>query len=144
MNTEYNDENVKSLVTEMHIMKLIGKHENIVTLLKCSQLRGEFLVIMEYVGNGCLSSFLQQCYKGNNFNPLGGYNEETASLKFCYQIARGMEYLASKKVRISVVYTFPASLKIRFTSVRYVLSFYYPSSYIVIWLLEIFSSVMIM
>ncbi|XP_065204975.1 fibroblast growth factor receptor homolog 1-like isoform X2 [Planococcus citri] len=93
----HTDDDLKDLVAEMHLMKLIGKHENIVSLLKCCTQGGELYAVMEYAGNGSLLDFIQKCYKGNSFNPYGGYLKEITLLNFSLQIAKGMEYLASKK-----------------------------------------------
>lgn len=97
-----NDDNLRALMIEMETMKRIGKHENIISLLKCCTQEGELFVIMEYAGNGSLKDFFKKCLDGNEFNPSGDLIDEMVSLRFSLQIAKGMEYLASRKVSISM------------------------------------------
>jgi len=54
-----NDESVELLVTEISIMKT-SKHPNIVTYLDTYVTGNEIWVIMEYMGNGCLTEVLDQ------------------------------------------------------------------------------------
>ncbi|XP_065214442.1 fibroblast growth factor receptor homolog 1-like [Planococcus citri] len=85
------------LVTEMEIMKLIGAHANVLTLLGCCTKNGELLIITEFAPHGNLHDFLR------NHLPfikselkLSNLTKKTL-LVFAKQIANGMEYLASKK-----------------------------------------------
>lgn len=56
----YSDDDVIGLVSEMEVMKLIGKHENIVNLLGCCTVNGPLYVILEYADNGNLRDFLRK------------------------------------------------------------------------------------
>merc|ERR1712013_877022 len=80
------------LVKEVEIMKMVGRHENIVNLLGvCSQPLGQpLLVVLEYADLGNLREFVQKrrmpgelCFK--------------QMLVHSTQVARGMEYLASRQ-----------------------------------------------
>jgi len=80
------------LVKEVEIMKMVGRHENIVNLLGvCSQPLGQpLLVVLEYAELGNLREFVQKrrmpgelCFK--------------QMLVHSTQVARGMEYLASRQ-----------------------------------------------
>jgi serine/threonine protein kinase len=100
----HTDTDVKDLVCEMEVMKMIGKHINIINLLGCCCQNGPLLVIVEYAPHGNLRDFLRK------HRPSSGYEmteEEEKEIKtltqkdlvsFAYQVARGMDYLASRKV----------------------------------------------
>ncbi|XP_043924903.1 fibroblast growth factor receptor 1 isoform X2 [Protopterus annectens] len=97
------DKDLSDLISEMMMMKMIGKHKNIINLLGACTQDGPLYVIVEYAAKGNLREFLrarrppgmEYCY-----NP-GHIPDEQLSFKdlvsFAYQVARGMEYLASKK-----------------------------------------------
>ncbi|XP_030372496.1 fibroblast growth factor receptor homolog 2 [Scaptodrosophila lebanonensis] len=105
---EHTDADMASLVREMEVMKLIGKHKNIINMLGCCTQNGPLWVIVEYAPHGNLKDFLRE------HRPRGqqrrsesdGYLDDKASQQhfgekeltgFAYQIARGMEYLASRR-----------------------------------------------
>ncbi|EDO27902.1 predicted protein, partial [Nematostella vectensis] len=88
------------LVSEMEVMKSIGKHINIINLLGTCTQHGPLFVLVEYARWGNLRQFLR------DRRPVKDYDDvmepaETLTLlnlmTFCYQIAKGMEYLASRK-----------------------------------------------
>lgn len=93
------------LVREMEIMKMIGKHPNIVNLLGCCTRSGELLVILEYAPHGNLKDFLQQHEPDTGYEKTFGDKNKTLTqttlVFFASQIAEGMEYLASRRVIIS-------------------------------------------
>ena len=97
-------EEVRDLASELKILIYIGEHKNIVNLLGACIKRDRILVILEYAPHGSLQKFLRgkrDVYEATwtttasdpeirlNISNLVGY---------AYQISRGMEYLASKKV----------------------------------------------
>ena len=97
-------EEVRDLASELKILIYVGEHKNIVNLLGACIKRDRILVILEYAPHGSLQEFLQgkrDVYEATwsttssdpeirlNISNLVGY---------AYQISRGMEYLASKKV----------------------------------------------
>lgn len=100
----HNDEHMIDLVSEMEVMKVIGRHINIINLLGCCTQDGTLYVIVEYASNGNLRDYLRSHRPCSGYlEPLGGTDlpaEKVLSLKdltsFAFQIARGMEYLASK------------------------------------------------
>lgn len=94
------DQELMDLVSEMKVMKTIGKHKNIVNLLGVCTLDGPLFVVVEYAANGNLRQFLQ------DRRPLLEYEDGVQSpghltlqdlLSFCYQVAKGMEFLSSRK-----------------------------------------------
>ncbi|KAL0819285.1 hypothetical protein ABMA28_008523 [Loxostege sticticalis] len=99
----HTDAEMMALVSEMEMMKMIGKHVNIINLLGCCTQDGPLYVIVEYAPNGNLREFLR------NHRPGNRYESDTEPLKekktltqkdlvsFSYQVARGMEYLASRR-----------------------------------------------
>jgi serine/threonine protein kinase len=98
-----NESDVMDFVKEMEVMKIIGKHENIINLLGCCSQDGELLVIVEYALHGCLQNYLRKLRPMNEDGIMERNPEDTDKytrhfVNFGYQIARGMEYLASKKV----------------------------------------------
>ncbi|GBN61010.1 Fibroblast growth factor receptor 2, partial [Araneus ventricosus] len=96
----YTDQDLIDLISEAEMMKLVGKHPNIINLLGCCTQNGPFYVIVEYAANGNLRDYLR------NHRPVPGYEvsntqkdfmSEKNLLSFAYQVAKGMEYLSSKK-----------------------------------------------
>ncbi|KAI8437753.1 hypothetical protein MSG28_011987 [Choristoneura fumiferana] len=60
MKEEQSDADVKAFVLEMEIMKMVGKHENIINLLGCCTQGGPLYVVVEYASNGCLRNYLKK------------------------------------------------------------------------------------
>ncbi|XP_017090084.2 fibroblast growth factor receptor homolog 2 [Drosophila bipectinata] len=107
---EHTDADMASLVREMEVMKMIGKHINIINLLGCCTQGGPLWVIVEYAPHGNLKDFLKQNRPGapQRRSDSDGYLDDKPLLpfqqlgekeltKFAFQIARGMEYLASRR-----------------------------------------------
>ncbi|XP_064494046.1 fibroblast growth factor receptor 1 isoform X3 [Pseudopipra pipra] len=105
LKSDATEKDLSDLISEMEMMKMIGKHKNIINLLgACTQDgEGPLYVIVEYASKGNLREYLQArrppgmeyCY-----NPARVPEEQLSfkDLVSCaYQVARGMEYLASKK-----------------------------------------------
>ncbi|XP_069733795.1 fibroblast growth factor receptor 1 isoform X2 [Phaenicophaeus curvirostris] len=103
LKSDATEKDLSDLISEMEMMKMIGKHKNIINLLGACTQDGPLYVIVEYASKGNLREYLQArrppgmeyCY-----NPTR-IPEEQLSFKdlvsCAYQVARGMEYLASKK-----------------------------------------------
>ncbi len=127
------DKDLSDLVSEMEMMKMIGKHKNIINLLgACTQdgeapmhsgrmissvinsdlkvtlrsvlLAGPLYVLVEYASKGNLREYLRA-----RRPPGMDYSFDTCKIpdeqltfkdlvSCAYQVARGMEYLASQKV----------------------------------------------
>ncbi|XP_065209510.1 plexin-A4-like [Planococcus citri] len=96
LKNNHKDKDLVNLVTEMELMKLIGRHDNVISLLGCCTQNGPLLVIIEYSPHGNLLDFLRNYYQPSTSreNDL----TEKVQLTFALQIARGMEYLASIKL----------------------------------------------
>ncbi|XP_073959713.1 fibroblast growth factor receptor homolog 1-like isoform X2 [Choristoneura fumiferana] len=100
----HTDAEMMALVSEMEMMKMIGKHVNIINLLGCCTQDGPLYVIVEYAPNGNLREFLRNHRPGGNryecpTDDLKDRNTLTQKdlVSFSYQVARGMEYLASRR-----------------------------------------------
>ncbi|XP_028968206.1 fibroblast growth factor receptor 1-like [Galendromus occidentalis] len=101
----HSDLDMIDLVSEMEVMKIIGKHINIINLLGCCTQDGPLYVIVEYASDGNLRDHLRrqrltpdylepidgQRFVGNRLLSLGDL------MSYAFQVARGMEYLASRK-----------------------------------------------
>uniref|UniRef100_A0A803WEC0 Fibroblast growth factor receptor n=1 Tax=Ficedula albicollis TaxID=59894 RepID=A0A803WEC0_FICAL len=103
LKSDATEKDLSDLISEMEMMKMIGKHKNIINLLGACTQDGPLYVIVEYASKGNLREYLQArrppgmeyCY-----NPARAPEEQLSfkDLVSCaYQVARGMEYLASKK-----------------------------------------------
>ncbi|CAH2985684.1 unnamed protein product [Chilo suppressalis] len=99
----HTDAEMMALVSEMEMMKMIGKHVNIINLLGCCTQDGPLYVIVEYAPNGNLREFLRNHRPGNRYeSDIQSPNEKKILtqkdlVSFSYQVARGMEYLASRR-----------------------------------------------
>ncbi|XP_019758876.1 fibroblast growth factor receptor homolog 1 isoform X2 [Dendroctonus ponderosae] len=100
----HNDNEMMDLVSEMEMMKVIGKNINIINLIGCCTQGGPLYVVVEYAPFGNLKDFLRE------HRPAAGYEiafgtepkeKEALTQKdlvsFAYQVARGMEYLSSRR-----------------------------------------------
>ncbi|XP_047986835.1 fibroblast growth factor receptor homolog 2-like [Leguminivora glycinivorella] len=96
----YTDADMISLVSEMEIMKMIGKHENIINLLGCCTQDGPLYVVVEYARNGCLRDYLKKHKApknaGSTENLLNKPLAQRDLTGFVWQVAKGMEYLSSR------------------------------------------------
>ncbi|XP_025092562.1 fibroblast growth factor receptor 2-like isoform X2 [Pomacea canaliculata] len=116
------DREMIDLIREMEMMKLIGKHRNIINLLGCCTQRGPLYVIVEFAPHGNLRDYLKShrlvacsftCVSeyerptvalvpNNSGTSVAETNEQKALtpkdlISFAYQVALGMEYLASRQ-----------------------------------------------
>ncbi|XP_051685269.1 fibroblast growth factor receptor 3 isoform X1 [Oryctolagus cuniculus] len=97
------DKDLSDLVSEMEMMKMIGKHKNIINLLGACTQGGPLYVLVEFAAKGNLREYLRA-----RRPPGMDYSFDTCRLpeeqltfkdlvSCAYQVARGMEYLASQK-----------------------------------------------
>ncbi|XP_071870725.1 tyrosine kinase receptor Cad96Ca [Bombus fervidus] len=84
------------LAQELRVMKNLDPHPNVVRLLGCCTEREPMFVILEYVSGGKLQSFLRASREERNHGGPGLTSRDLTG--FVYQIAKGMEYLASKGI----------------------------------------------
>ncbi|XP_030623102.1 fibroblast growth factor receptor 1b [Chanos chanos] len=103
LKSDATEKDLSDLISEMEMMKIIGKHRNIINLLGACTQDGPLYVIVEFAAKGNLREYLrthrpagmEYCYNSDHVTM------ETISttdlVSFAYQVARGMEYLASKK-----------------------------------------------
>ncbi|XP_073959715.1 fibroblast growth factor receptor homolog 1-like [Choristoneura fumiferana] len=98
LKADHSDEDLIALVSEMEIMKKIGKHENVVNLLGCCTQDGPLYIIVEYANNGCLREYLKkhQPNKTNNFSKDTNKLTQWDLVNFALQVAKGMEFLVSR------------------------------------------------
>ncbi|XP_043331214.1 fibroblast growth factor receptor 2 isoform X11 [Cervus elaphus] len=97
------EKDLSDLVSEMEMMKMIGKHKNIINLLGACTQDGPLYVIVEYASKGNLREYLRaRRPPGMEYSyDISRVPEEQMAFKdlvsCTYQLARGMEYLASQK-----------------------------------------------
>ncbi|XP_040217892.1 fibroblast growth factor receptor 2 isoform X2 [Rana temporaria] len=97
------EKDLSDLVSEMEMMKMIGKHKNIINLLGACTQGGTLYVIVEYAAKGNLREYLRarrpvEMDYSYDINRVPGEQMTFKDLISCtYQLARGMEYLASQK-----------------------------------------------
>lgn len=70
----HTDTELMDLVSEMEMMKMIGKHTNILNLLGCCTQDGPLYVIVEFAPHGNLRDFLRQ------HRPSSGYERAIGQL----------------------------------------------------------------
>ncbi|XP_031434387.1 fibroblast growth factor receptor 2 isoform X7 [Clupea harengus] len=97
------EKDLSDLVSEMEMMKMIGKHKNIINLLGACTQDGPLYVIVEYASKGNLREYLRaRRPPGMEYSyDISRVSDEQLTFKdlvsCTYQVARGMEYLASQK-----------------------------------------------
>ena len=101
---------VGDLLQEMRIMQTIGPHPNVVAMLGVCVEKEPYLLIMEYVMYGKLLQHLRdhRSKQANFFEFSEGdaQGDEDSELtakcltKYAYGVAKGMEYIVSKGVKI--------------------------------------------
>ncbi|TSN48456.1 Fibroblast growth factor receptor 2 [Bagarius yarrelli] len=97
------EKDLSDLVSEMEMMKMIGRHKNIINLLGACTQDGPLYVIVEYASKGNLREYLRaRRPPGMEYSyDIARVSEEPLTFKdlvsCTYQVARGMEYLASQK-----------------------------------------------
>ncbi|XP_071756855.1 fibroblast growth factor receptor 1b [Centroberyx gerrardi] len=97
------EKDLSDLISEMEMMKMIGKHKNIINLLGACTQDGPLYVVVEYASQGNLREYLRarrpvglEYWSGPRQASLGNL-EIRELVSAAYQVARGMAYLASKK-----------------------------------------------
>ncbi|XP_066158204.1 fibroblast growth factor receptor homolog 1-like isoform X1 [Euwallacea fornicatus] len=100
----HNDNEMMDLVSEMEMMKVIGKNINIINLIGCCTQGGPLYVVVEYAPNGNLRDFLREHRPSSGYEiAVGTEHKEKKTLtqkdlvSFAYQVARGMDYLSSRR-----------------------------------------------
>uniref|UniRef100_A0A8C9R582 Fibroblast growth factor receptor n=1 Tax=Scleropages formosus TaxID=113540 RepID=A0A8C9R582_SCLFO len=97
------DKDLSDLVSEMEMMKMIGKHKNIINLLGACTQGGPLYVLVEFASKGNLREYLRARRPPGmdyTFDTCKTPQEQLSFkdlVSYAYQVARGMEYLASKK-----------------------------------------------
>ncbi|KAI7805521.1 fibroblast growth factor receptor 2 isoform X1 [Triplophysa rosa] len=97
------EKDLSDLVSEMEMMKMIGRHKNIINLLGACTQDGPLYVIVEYASKGNLREYLRaRRPPGMDYSyDIAKVSDEALAFKdlvsCTYQVARGMEYLASQK-----------------------------------------------
>ncbi|UYV60768.1 FGFR3 [Cordylochernes scorpioides] len=91
-----------NLVSEMEVMKRIGKHVNIINMLGCCTQGGPLFVIVEYAPKGNLRDYLRSHRTFLGYERPIGADTNSLDLKlkdlvsFAYQVSKGMQYLSSR------------------------------------------------
>ena len=96
----HTDTEMIDLVSEMDMMKVIGRHINIINLLGACTQDGPLFVIVEFAEHGNLRDFLRKHRPASGYERANGEVPpltEKQLVSFSRQIAKGMEYLGSKK-----------------------------------------------
>ncbi|XP_053935445.1 fibroblast growth factor receptor 4 isoform X2 [Cuculus canorus] len=97
------DKDLADLISEMEMMKLMDKHKNIINLLGVCTQDGPLYVIVEFAAKGNLREYLRarRPPTPDYAFDIAAMPEEQLSFKdlvsCVYQVARGMEYLESKR-----------------------------------------------
>ncbi|XP_061656650.1 fibroblast growth factor receptor 1-A-like isoform X4 [Syngnathoides biaculeatus] len=97
------EKDLMDLVSEMEMMKMVGRHKNIINLIGACTRDGPLYVVVEYAARGNLRQHLrarrppdsEYWRRSADGLPAGVDLQELVSA--AYQVGRGMAYLASKK-----------------------------------------------
>jgi ribosomal protein S20 len=91
----HSEKEKRDLLSELAIMKMLGHHPNVVNFLGCCSDHEPVYLIMEHVPNGKLQTYLRKCRSQAGYTSILTSQDLTS---FAYQIAKGMEYIASKGI----------------------------------------------
>ncbi|XP_063603617.1 tyrosine kinase receptor Cad96Ca-like [Penaeus indicus] len=95
------DRERQDLVQELKVLKSMGSHLNVVSLLGCCTEKDPIFVILEYMIGGKLQSYLRASRADTPYDNLHGSSSSLTPrdlIHFAYQISRGMEFLARNGV----------------------------------------------
>ncbi|XP_019731770.1 fibroblast growth factor receptor 1-A-like, partial [Hippocampus comes] len=103
LKADASDKDLMDLVSEMELMKMIGRHKNIINLIGACTRDGPLYVVVEYAARGNLREHLRahrppdsEYWRHSAEMPRGGLDLQDL-VSAAYQVGRGMAYLASKK-----------------------------------------------
>ncbi|KAG0721923.1 Tyrosine kinase receptor Cad96Ca [Chionoecetes opilio] len=91
------DRERKDLVTELKVLKSLGPHPNVLSLLACCTEKEPLFIVLEYMIVGKLQSYLRSSRADTPYNNLHGSSSSLTPrdlVLFTHHTARGMEYLA--------------------------------------------------
>ncbi|XP_054613518.1 fibroblast growth factor receptor 1-A-like [Dunckerocampus dactyliophorus] len=94
------EKDLLDLISELEMMKMIGRHKNIINLIGACTRDGPLFVVVEYAARGNLREHLRASRppeSGYSGQAVPGGVELRELVSAAYQVARGMSYLASKK-----------------------------------------------
>ncbi|RWS29228.1 tyrosine kinase receptor Cad96Ca-like protein [Leptotrombidium deliense] len=93
---ESNENEWSDLLKELNIMLQLGEHPNVVRLLGCCTETVPYYLIIEFVENGKLLSFLRDYRKPKEYyNESDVYLTTSDLLSFAHSCAKGMEFISS-------------------------------------------------
>ncbi|XP_030754619.1 tyrosine kinase receptor Cad96Ca [Sitophilus oryzae] len=96
-----NEKEKSDLLSELQVMKMLEPHPNVVKLLGCCTDKEPVFLIMEYITRGKLQSYLRNSRAERYYNNMHGKSKSLTSrdlTSFCYQVARGMEFLSANGI----------------------------------------------
>lgn len=131
---------MKNLVMELEIMKIIGKHRNIVNLLGCCSQRGDLLVITEFASRGNLLLFLRSFSRSPCIGSSYVANKPDVEelMGYALQIARGMQFLTEKNVLDWLLDDIASKPRITIDNLEKYLYICFSSAFIETWQLVMF------
>nr|WOX59761.1 receptor tyrosine kinase FGFR2A1 [Carcinus maenas]WOX59763.1 receptor tyrosine kinase FGFR2A2 [Carcinus maenas] len=86
----------KDLVQELKVLKSLGQHPNVLSMLACCTEKDPLFIVLEYMVIGKLQSYLRSSRADTPYNNLHGSSSSLTPkdlIMFTYQTARGMEFL---------------------------------------------------
>ncbi|XP_066139191.1 tyrosine kinase receptor Cad96Ca isoform X1 [Euwallacea fornicatus] len=96
-----NEKEKSDLISELHVMKMLEPHPNVVKLLGCCTDKEPIFLIMEYISQGKLQSYLRDSRAERYYNNMHGKSKTLTSrdlTSFCHQVAKGMDFLSSNGI----------------------------------------------
>ncbi|ERL85918.1 hypothetical protein D910_03333 [Dendroctonus ponderosae] len=96
-----NEKEKSDLISELHVMKMLDPHPNVVKLLGCCTEKEPIFLIMEYITQGKLQGYLRDSRAERYYNNMHGKSKTLTSrdlTSFCHQVAKGMEFLSANGI----------------------------------------------
>lgn len=100
----HGDEELIDLISEIELLKTIGNHVHVIKMIGCCTQGGPLCAVLEYAPYGNLRDFLRM-YRSSAYCEIidGKTVAKTLThqelISFGFQVAKGMEFISSKKVR---------------------------------------------
>ncbi|XP_055858482.1 vascular endothelial growth factor receptor 1 [Episyrphus balteatus] len=101
LKTNPTSEEIQEFLTEINMLKEVGRHHNIVSFLGCCTIRAPYMMIMEYVGRGDLLDYLRTVRNRVSLKQLNQKYSEGHNDKINENMSKQVKYIELKRTSTS-------------------------------------------